>query len=375
MGQGHVSSGDAQTGASFRGDRSAFMYDTFFHLSGKPFQLSPDPEFFYSSAGHSRAYAYLKFGVAQGDGFIVISGEIGAGKTMLVRTLLDEIDPALIVAAQLVTSHLDAQDVLITVAHAFGLPLLNAEGSPLPRVLIQSAFENFLTERASAGQRALLVVDEAQELGMQALAALRLLSNFQVNARPVLQVFLVGQPELATMLASGSLEQLRQRVIASYHLGPLDRRETLAYIQHRLSKVGWTGDPRFEPDAFDAIHEASKGIPRLVNLLCERIFFALALHEQHLVTAADVHQAVEEMKLEIRSPWTDDEGGGVVVHGGQARSRVPLRKSTPVDAKAAGMVQTLERLERAMERVLELLSVSAKEPVPTRRRSFFRRDE
>src|SRR6266568_1595649 len=202
------------------------MYESFYGLTGKPFQLNPDPAFYFGSRGHKRAFAYLQYGLYQSEGFIVITGEIGAGKTTIVRSLFEQLDREKVVAAQLVSTHLDADDMLRAVGIAFGLPV------------------------RTQSKRALLIVDEAQNLTPRAVEELRMLSNFQLGDQALLQSFLIGQPELRTMMQSQHMQQLRQRVTASYHLGPLDKTETQAYIEHRLHHVGWKGDPEFEAACF-----------------------------------------------------------------------------------------------------------------------------
>ncbi len=216
------------------------MYESFYGLTGKPFQLNPDPAFYFGSRGHKRAFAYLQYGVYQSEGFIVITGEIGAGKTTIVRSLFEQLDRSQLVAAQLVSTQLDADDMLRAVAMAFGLPVRT-----LDKASLLTSLEAFLCQLAVDKKRALLVVDEAQNLTPRAIEELRMLSNFQLGDQALLQSFLIGQPELRTMMQGTQMQQLRQRVIASYHLGPLDKSETQAYIEHRLAHVGWKGDPRF----------------------------------------------------------------------------------------------------------------------------------
>src|SRR6476620_2647106 len=218
------------------------MYESYYRLTGKPFQLNPDPEFFFASRGHKRAFAYLQYGVYQSEGFSVITGDVGAGKTTLVRNLFEQLDRARLVAAQLVSTQLDADDMLRAVSAAFGLP-----AKAVDKATLLASLEAFLCQLAVAGKRALLIVDEAQNLTPRAIEELRMLSNFQLGDQALLQSFLVGQPELRSMMHGPSMQQLRQRVIASYHLGPLDRPETQAYIEHRLRHVGWSGDPQFDP--------------------------------------------------------------------------------------------------------------------------------
>lgn len=273
------------------------MYEAYFGLRGKPFQLNPDPSFFYGSRGHRRAMAYLEYGLHQNEGFIVITGEIGAGKTLLVRSLLEKLDPKKIVAANLVSTQIDADDILRLVAASFGIPCKHLSKSDL-----LLAIEAFLVSTTAAGKRALLIVDEAQNLTPRAVEELRMLSNFQLEDHALLQSFLVGQPEFRSIMQSPEMVQLRQRVIASYHLGPLDLQETQAYVEHRLGCVGWKGNPGFDQDAMREIYQASQGIPRRINAVCDRVMLGAFLSEQRRVTADLVAQIVEEMREEQVTP-------------------------------------------------------------------------
>ncbi len=286
------------------------MYESFYHLSGKPFQLSPDPAFYYESRVHKRAYAYLEYGLYQGEGFIVITGEVGAGKTTVARNLLAHLDPTRVVAAHLVSTQLDAEDLLRAVCAAFGLSTKDTDKASLLAQL-----EQFLKGAAAERKRALLLVDEAQNLTPRAVEELRMLSNFQVGDQALLQSFLVGQPELRRIMQSPGMQQFRQRVIASYHLGPLDRSETQGYVEHRLKHVGWKGDPKLEPAAYDALYAFTAGIPRRVNLVCNRLMLAGFLGEMHVLTASDVETVVGEIKEEL----------GVVSKDGAVRPGEGLR--------------------------------------------------
>lgn len=270
------------------------MYEAFYGLTGKPFQLNPDPAFFYASRGHKRAFAYLQYGLFQSEGFIVITGEVGAGKTTLVRSLLEQLDARKIVAAQLVSTQLDADDMLKAVAGAFGLPVKSVEKAQLLLEL-----ETFLVAQAAKRKRVLLIVDEAQNLTPRAVEELRMLSNFQLGDHALLQSFLIGQPELRETMRSPHMQQLRQRVLASYHLGPIDREETRAYIEHRLNHVGWKGDPVFEPDAFDAIYTVTHGVPRRINTLCNRLMLSGYLSEKHAFKESDVEGVAKEIQDEL----------------------------------------------------------------------------
>ena len=269
------------------------MYEAYYHLSAKPFQLSPDPRFFFSSRGHRRAMAYLVYGVHQGEGFIVITGEIGAGKTMLARMLARNLESQNLVMAQVVSTQLDADEMLRMVCAAFGLPHENSKATLL------RTLENFLLTCHRQRKRALLLVDEAQNLPLKSVEELRMLSNFQCGDKPVLQSFLLGQPEFRRTLQSPALEQLRQRVIASCHLGPIESAETEAYIVHRLQTVGWRNDPSFSADAFPAIYEHTGGIPRKINLLCDRLLLMGRLDEKHAFTGKEVAEVIADLQEEF----------------------------------------------------------------------------
>jgi putative secretion ATPase (PEP-CTERM system associated) len=323
------------------------VYETFFGLTGRPFQLNPDPAFYFASRGHKRAFAYLQYGLHQSEGFIIITGEIGAGKTTLIRNLLEQVDPAQMVAAQLVSTQLDADDLLRAVATAFGLP---ARAGDKSRLLAE--LEAFLVSLVPKRKRALLIVDEAQNLSERAIEELRMLSNFQLGNQGLLQSFLVGQPELRVLMQGPGMQQLCQRVIASYHLGPMDRTETQAYVEHRLHHVGWNDNPRFEPGAFDAIFSYSAGIPRQINTLCNRVLLAAYLSEEHVIDAAHVQAVVDEITVELSGLGEPDESG-----------IAPASEAAEDDLADGELLYRLEgrlaRLERAMSSVLKFLRPAA----------------
>lgn len=279
------------------------MYEKAFGLSAPPFQLNPDPSFYFESKGHSAAYQHLRFGAFQGEGFVVITGEIGAGKTTLLRALLAELDPSRVVAAQLVSTQLGADDLLSAVAQAFGI---NAEGLSKARQLV--TLEAYLASLAASNRRALLIIDEAQNLDPGAIEELRMLSNFQFGSHALLQSFLVGQPELRRVLSLPQMEQLRQRVIASYHLGPMSEQETADYVVHRLRRVGWSGRPSFDADAHAAIHRSCGGVPRRINTLCNRLLLSVFLDGGETIDAQRVGRVQRELRSEIDGVVAGGEG-------------------------------------------------------------------
>ena len=273
------------------------MYESFYGFTHKPFQLNPDPSFYFGSRQHQRAMAFLEYGLHQNEGFIVITGEIGAGKTTLVRSLLRNLNSDEVVAANLVSTQLDADDTLKMVAAAFGVRVKDMDKA---QVLL--SLEGFLASVAHEGKRCLLIVDEAQNLTAKAVEELRMLSNFQLDTHALLQSFLVGQPEFRQMLESPDMQQLRQRVIAACHVGSMDQDETQGYVEHRLKCVGWKDSPQFDADAFPAIFKASGGVPRRINSICDRLLLSGFLANKRSFSKDDVTEIAEEFKDETRAP-------------------------------------------------------------------------
>lgn len=329
------------------------MYESFYKLSAKPFQLSPDPKFFYGSEGHKRAMSYLRYGLTQGEGFIVITGGVGTGKTTLVRTLFHDLAKENIVAAQLVTTHLEAEDTLRMVAASFGLAHEGASKAAITKNL-----ETFLLARAREGKRVLLVVDEAQNLPPESLEELRMLSNIQASGRSLLQCFLLGQNEFKNTIQSEKVEQVRQRIIAAYHLEPLGFEESQGYIEHRLQLVGWDDDPEIMPDAFQAIFEVTGGVPRRINTFCDRLLLFGYLEELHALEKKHIEEVQGELEHDapvVQQESVEEELPEIPtppVHVGVAQSR----ESEQIEGAEARLVILEERidiLERALRRFLE----------------------
>jgi general secretion pathway protein A len=261
------------------------MYQSYYSLLAKPFQRQPDTRFYFDSASHRRAMAYLDYGLDQGEGVIVITGEVGAGKTTLLRKLFEKLLPAQVHAAQVANTDMDGEDLLRMVAAAFALP-----SEPMSKAAHLANIEAMLRRVDRQGRRSLLVIDQAHTLSARAFEELRMLSNFQSDQRALLQIFLIGQPALRETLKAPAMEQLSQRVIAAHHLGPLNAIETRAYIEHRLRVAGWQGNPTISVAAFASIYTASGGVPRRINALSDRLLTlgmldqASALDSSHVAT-------------------------------------------------------------------------------------------
>lgn len=314
------------------------MYESFYGLTAKPFQLQPDPSFFYASKGHKRAMAYLEYGLSQGEGFIIITGEVGAGKTTLMRTLFKKLESEEIISAQIVNTYLNADEVLRMVAAAFGLNIEN-----ITKASLLFELEKFLRQCNQQGKRALLVVDEAQNLSADTLEQLRMLSNYQTDDKPLLQTFLLGQPEFRRILLGNNMQQLRQRVIATYHLGPMDALETRAYIEHRLNTVGWRGNPVIQDEAFLLIHEQSSGIPRKINTLCDRMLIMGYLEELHSFGVHEVSEVIQDIQQEFDS--SDLELGEPNLPTGSTNNNFNVEQ----------MDERLNKMEKSVISVLDLL--------------------
>lgn len=273
------------------------MYKEYYKLQHNPFQMTPDPRIFFASKGHKRALSYLQYGLSQGEGFIVITGDIGTGKTTIVKNLIAGLDQKTYIAKQLVTTNLDEQDLMEMICESFELI---SQG--LTKAALLNQFKAFLNSAHKLGRRVVLVVDEVQNLPTKTVEELRMLSNFQINSKPLIQSFLVGQKEFITTLQDSSMEQLRQRVIASCHLGPLKENETNHYVNYRLKEAGWAGGSLFDDAALILIHELTEGVPRRINVFCDRILLYGYLEELSFFTSQHIHIVADELADEITSP-------------------------------------------------------------------------
>jgi general secretion pathway protein A len=266
------------------------MYLELFKLKELPFRLSPDPQFLYLSKQHARAKAYMESTIWFTDGFVVITGEIGSGKTTLIESFLQEVQKDVVVA-QINQTQVSAVDFLQAVLVQFGFSPFKMKKAELIATL-----NNFLVEQYAAGRKVLLIVDEAQNLSLRVLEEIRLLSGVETTKEKVLRIILAGQPELNEKLDAPELVQLAQRIRLRFHLGNLSAQEMRAYIQHRLEVAGAGDRQIFAEDAFDEIYRYSGGVPRLVNTLCDTVMMAAYGDDRDQVSSADITNAVQELR-------------------------------------------------------------------------------
>ena len=341
------------------------MYDQYYEFQGRPFQLTPDPHFYFESGTHRKALSYLGYGLAQGEGFIVITGDIGAGKTTLVGHLMATIDPARLTAVKLVSTQVEGDDMLRLAAQNFGI---SSEGVAKAELL--QKIEAFLHAQARKGLRTLLIVDEAQNLPVSALEELRMLSNFQLGGQALLQIFLLGQPEFRDLLQSPELEQLRQRVIATHHLDPMLANEVEPYICHRLKLVGWTGNPGFTSGAFAAAFAATDGVPRRINALMSRVLLLGAIDRMSEIDAGVVQAVAADMGLEADMPEAETARVAAPLTDSAEAAPAPSPVITSVEpqvdtdipalaAAATADLQELYRIREEMEEMRRSLAVTA----------------
>ena len=269
------------------------MYEEFYNLKAEPFRLSPDHRFCFNHSSYAKAKAYMRYAYQRAEGFVMITGRPGTGKTTLVNDLVHSLDSRQAHVAMLVCTQLEAEDLLRMVADAFGLPSNTDQKSQLLQQLTK-----LFTDGYSSGKRALLIIDEAQDLSLSALEELRLLTNLQLNSQPLLQIFLLGQEELRDMVHQPSMEQVHQRLVAACHLRTLEAEETKAYIKHRLTQVGWQGDPAISEAVYPVIHKFSLGIPRRINMICSRLFLHSCVEELHQISIKDAKVVFDEIKQE-----------------------------------------------------------------------------
>jgi len=266
------------------------MYESFFALKEKPFSLTPNPRFLFLSKTHNEVYAHLIYGIESRAGFVEVTGEVGTGKTTILRTLLSHLDESKYRVAFIFNPKLTAFELLRNINREFGVA---DDGLSSPDLI--HALNEFLLAENQAGRTPILVIDEAQNLSGEVLEQIRLLSNLETEEDKLIQVILVGQPELRHHLSDHSLRQLNQRIAVRYQLRPLNREETSSYILHRLNIAGRPDGNVFAPKALNRVFQCSGGIPRRTNLICDRALLTAYSEERGIVSRRDVNQAVAEL--------------------------------------------------------------------------------
>ncbi|NQT54038.1 AAA family ATPase, partial [bacterium] len=309
------------------------MYEQFYGFSEKPFNLTPDPDYFFLSSVHKRALDYLVYGLESGMGFIQISGEIGSGKTTLVKSLLRSLSRSVQVAYVLHTKGTFLQLLRMIVEDLE----IDAADQDLSKEALLSHLRDYLVDQARRGNSVVVIVDEAQNLGPAVLEEFRMLSNFETAKAKLLQIVLVGQPELRDLLRRPELEQLRQRITVRFHLQPLSEQETRSYIQHRIRVAGGAGRVRFTAGACRAIHAYSRGLPRLINVACDAALLAGFVEERRVFSERFIRDALAELADDpIHAAPGDDAGQAPAAPAARrAPRRVPGRRATPLVAAAS----------------------------------------
>lgn len=274
------------------------MYKSFYNLTQNPFQLNANLDFFFNSAGHKRAKAYLRYGLLQGEGFVVVTGIPGTGKTMLVKELFQSLQQDHdIIIGLMVTSQVGAEDTLRMLLSVFKVPFDSNDN----KSTLISCLESFFKESAEMGKRVLLVVDEAQNLPKQSIEELRMLSNYEWEGRVIFQIFLVGQEELGQLLYSSGMEQVKQRIVATHHLREIEKDEIEAYILFRLNKAGWQHNPEFTAEVYPEIYKYTKGVPRIINTLCDRLLLYGFLEELSVINLESTKNVINEIQEDYDS--------------------------------------------------------------------------
>lgn len=319
------------------------MYESYYGFKERPFQLSPDPRFFFASNHHQRAMSYLQYGLDQGEGFIVITGPIGTGKSTLARNLLNNISDSKIVAAQLVTTKLNPVELLELVISEFNIQPNGHSKAELLQVI-----EKFLISLHQQGKKALLIVDEAQNLPLETVEELRMLSNFQLDNQPLIQSFLLGQEELKAIIQAPTMEQFRQRIIASAHLKPLTAEEVEEYIKHRLQQAGCIKENVFSDSAFPIIHEKTLGVPRKINIFVDRLLLFGFLEELECIDDKAIKEVAVEMEMELTGS----------INNNTLESNEPSKQQVVVNS-----TEKVENIKDVLREVEEILETSIKQKI------------
>ncbi|MDD2310081.1 MAG: XrtA-associated ATPase [Desulfuromonadaceae bacterium] len=319
------------------------MYEAFFNLKQKPFDLLPDPDFLFMSSSHKKVLSYLDYGIRERVGFILLTGEVGSGKTTIIRNLIKK-NLTDVVLSKIFNTRVDSEQLIAMINDDFGLPVLNKDKITLLRDL-----NTFLIDQFVKGNQPVLIIDEAQNLNQDLLEEIRMLSNLETDNAKLLQIILVGQPELRKTLASATLVQLRQRISINCHIQPLSRLEIELYILHRLEKAGDRDAVSFSPETIDIIFTYSRGIPRLINIICDFILLAAFAEETRNIDAALVQDIIGDLDFEYHY-WGSESLDGHITEENNTEVAAPGIRSEPVFSELIkGINDRLENLGRESE--------------------------
>lgn len=333
------------------------MYLSFFSLNRKPFELLPNPEFLFLSEAHKKALTFLKYGLLEHTGFILFTGEVGTGKTTIIRRLLDKI-PADMTVAKIFNTQVDSCQLLRMINDDFGITSASSDKAELLKDL-----NEFLIDEYAAGRRSILIVDEAQNLGLEQLEEIRLLSNLETAHAKLLQIILVGQPELRDKLGCANLIQLRQRILVHSHLSPLNQQEVEFYVFHRLEQAGNRDALDWEKGAMHLLHLATRGIPRLINILCHYILLDAFSQNSRIVTCASIKNILDHLDFEAQF-WPTNESDGKQKNAsvtpemadGMARIEALLEK---IVVLSEHMQENISMLQQSLVALSRLIVISA----------------
>lgn len=358
-------------------------YKAFFGLSMKPFELVPNPAFLYMSRTHRKALSYLDYGIREGAGFVLLTGEVGCGKTTLVRNLMRQLDETIILS-KVFNTKVSSEQLVSMINDDYGLDVKGKDKTALIKDLY-----DFLIEMLASGKRPVLIIDEAQNLAPELLEEVRMLSNLETDTSKLLQIVLVGQPELRAVLAAPELRQFRQRISVSAHIGNISRDETELYILHRLSIAGNREAVAFDEQALDLIYRYSRGTPRLVNIICDFVLLTAFADRTKTVSYAMVADIVRDLEVENRYWGLDAQDlpeAEVIHHHEPAHGDKPPAPAPPdllekLGSRLAQMEARLDEISGMAEKglstrldALEKALAAKDEPVPAAKAVFFHED-
>jgi general secretion pathway protein A len=343
------------------------MYDQFYNLTAEPFRMSPDHRFCYKHTQYAKAMAYMAYAFMRGEGFVLITGNPGTGKTTLVGNLIESIADKNVTVGNLVSTQLAADDLLRMVAFSFGIEVEGAEKS----LVLQRLTTKFI-DLCVEGGRALLIVDEAQDLSPAALEELRLLTNLQRDGNPLLQIFLLGQSELRDLVHSPGLEQVHQRIVAASHLEALKETEARAYVEHRLTSVGWENDPEISAAVYPVIFKFSEGVPRRINLFCSRLFLHACVERRHRICLEDAKVVVTELqeeRLSTRNLLNDEMFFALDSFDGPLEGEREIPQARPDEVQAEVLPEEVLSVEKAQAKPESDSTAPAKRRAKTKSRA------